>query len=519
LQNRRFFVVQRVLIILILFIVSSHLRGQVFPKENSTLHYRIIGFSFPAGDGGNNYQLEIASGNYTTEDSFKKNIILSPRSKTNKLIAEVPAFASHYTWRIVYKHKWGGENKSELYHFSTGYIRAIDKAQRRLNIMQPATTYKDAYVFIDGTGVMYDMNGNPVWYIPDSSSAGDIKTTPQGTITYYEGITGYEIDYNGKKLWTTPPYDRDTGTGYHHHEFTRLANGHYMVLGTDFVWYSKVKAGDSSYFVTVPDTIKHDYNAGGEGSSFVDKPTAKNRGRYCTIIEYDEKGNVVWLWRSAKHLMETDYVNYWPADISRRYETHLNAFYFDEKNKVIYASYRNMSRIMKIEYPSGKVLRNYGESYKKGVQPKGNSVFCNQHSIRRSKEGYLYFFNNNYCYGNTKPPTILLMREPATDTNELEKVWEYECPVDGVKKGFYSGGIATELPDSSFFICLGSDYAKLMIVNRGKKTLWSALPEMRSNDGKTWVPTEKIYRANLITRKELEQLIWVAEEDERSHPF
>ncbi len=129
----------------------------------------------------------------------------------------------------------------------------------------------------------------------------------------------------------------------------------------------------------------------------------------------------------------------------------MNAFYFDEKNNAIYASYRNMDRIIKIDYPSGKVVRSYGEVYKKGAPIKGNGMFCNQHSIRRSKDGYLYFFNNNYCYGLSKMPALMLMREPEKDTNVLEPVWEYGCTADGYKRGFYSGGIATELADGFIF--------------------------------------------------------------------
>ena len=184
---------QRVLLTLTLFVISYHLRGQVFPRENSTLNYRIVGFSFPA-DEGNNYQLEIASGYYNTNDSFKKHIILSPASSTNKVIAEVPAFGSQYTWRVVYKHKQNDVKKSELYHFSTGKRPAVDTTQRRLSILQQAGSYKDAYACIDGSGVIYDMAGNPVWYIPDSAglagSVGDIKITEQGTITYMVDIAG-----------------------------------------------------------------------------------------------------------------------------------------------------------------------------------------------------------------------------------------------------------------------------------------------------------------------------------------
>lgn len=503
---------QKLFFLLVFITVSIQLRSQILPKDNSCLNYRIVGFSFPADNGSKSYQIEIAAGRYKTEDSFEKNIILSPVSKTNRLIAEVPAFGSYYTWRVVYEHKKSGKQKSALYHFSTVLNKQVDTTKRRLNIQYPAETYKDAYVGIDGCGVIYDMMGNPIWFMPDSAGSNnniaDMQFTPQGTITYLVDQTGYEINYNGERLWKTPSYDVDTGTQFYHHEFTRLANGHYMILGTEFVWYNKIKTKDSSYFITIPDTTKHNKYTGAVGSGFSEAPGAKNRGRYGTIIEMDENGKIVWYWKSAKYLLASDYVNFWPRDISQRYEPHENAFWFDEKNKVIYLSYRNLSRIIKINYPSGKILNTYGEIYKQDSLPKGNKLFCNQHSIRRSKDGYIYLFNNNYCQRADGHPSVMIMREPVSEKDTLETIWEYNCATDGYTRGFYSGGIGIELPDRSMFICLGSDYAKLLIVNRDKKTLWSALPETYSTDRKKWEPSGKIYRAGIISRKELEHMIW-----------
>ena len=68
------------------FLIISHRAvAQVLPKEGSKLHYRLIGFSFPEVKN-NSYTLQIAEGNYNTEDSFKKNIIVSLNSKKNKIV-------------------------------------------------------------------------------------------------------------------------------------------------------------------------------------------------------------------------------------------------------------------------------------------------------------------------------------------------------------------------------------------------------------------------------------------------
>ena len=41
-------------------------------------------------------------------------------------------------------------------------------------------------------------------------------------------------------------------------------------------------------------------------------------------------------------------------------DVHENAFFFDEKNKVIYISFKYISTIIKLKYPEGIVLNTYG---------------------------------------------------------------------------------------------------------------------------------------------------------------
>jgi hypothetical protein len=486
----------------LILLVTGIATAQILPKENSKLNYRLIGFSFPAKPNAALYKIEIAAGNYSREDSFTKRIIVSYESGRNKIIGEVPAFGSQYTWRIVYsvKRKMG---KSPLYHFTTGSSAHIDTSKLRLRLIQPAQVYKDAYVTVDAGGVLYDMKGRPVWYLPDtdgiSGYVADMQLSPQGTITFiYKDA--YEMNYNGDILWKAPNTGIVSGDTAlkesYHHEFTRLSNGHYMILGMQIVM-CKLVPKDGGYTVVPGNRSDRD------GYYF---------GRFGTIIEYDERGNVVWSWKAAKPLMESDF-DYYESRIDslKRFDPHDNAFFFDEKNKVIYLGFRNLNRIMKIEYPSGKVLNVYGEIFKPGVPSVGAGLFCNQHNIGRSKDGYLYFFNNNSCRFTDSLPSVVMVREPVSRGDTFKKVWEYTCTVEeGAPKKFGNGGNVSELPDGSLFVNMGSEYSKLFIVNRDKHILWSALPErFIETDGK-WTSIKE-YRATIITRKDMERLIWGAE--------
>ena len=72
---------------------------------------------------------------------------------------------------------------------------------------------------------------------------------------------------------------------------------------------------------------------------------------------------------------------------------------------------------------------------------------------------------------------------------------------------FGSGGSVFELPDRSILCCMAGNYSKVFIVDRDKKVTWSALPEQWGIAEKKWKAMPG-YRASIITRQELESLIW-----------
>jgi hypothetical protein len=205
-------------------------------------------------------------------------------------------------------------------------------------------------------------------------------------------------------------------------------------------------------------------------------------------------------------------------------DTHANAFYFDEKKQSLFISYREINRIIEVKYPGKDVLHTYGKSYIPGItrdRHLTNGMFCGQHSCKVSSDGYLYMFNNNVCHRGSLP-TILMLKEPKTGTDTLEKLWEFECPPgengETSRSALFSfGGNVSELPDKNLFICMGGSYGKLLIVNRDKKILWSSQPEKWDNKLNKWIKDgvtidnkikEGSYRASILNRQELESLIW-----------
>ena len=497
--------------ICLFFILPQRLLSQLLPKEGKILNYRLIGFYFPSDKKTINYTIEIASDRLTDESSFRKKIIKTVRCKSNKIILEVPSFGAQYTWRTIESSK-STTTKSELHHFSTGAIPQLDTNSTRLRILKPASkSKKGAFVIIEASKVMYDMEGHPVWYFPDTAgkplALNDLRVSPQGTFTYLANGNAWEVNYDGDLLWKAPNNGEVSGDTieYYHHEFTRLSNGHYMVLGNQYADCRIERTTDSATRISILTSRKHEINE-----------SVLERQPFGTLIEYDESGKVVWSWKTSDYFAGSDLVNYMTPGGAKIIDVHANAFFFDEKEKTIYISYKRISRILKIKYPEGTTINSYGETYKPGVPETGNSLFCDQHSIGRSHDGHLLLFNDNGCHVGTTP-RVEKFKEPLPGNNKLAVAWEYKCTVENGKPiTFTTGGNLIELSDGSIFACMGSNYSKTFIVDSNKNVLWSALPEQWDADEKKWKPV-LLYRACLIENmKNLERLIWHTENIETS---
>lgn len=495
------------------FYLPISISAQVFPAEGALLNYRIVGFTFPPSAKAKGYTLEIARGIYFHEDSFQQTLVATVASGQSRVISEVPSFGAQYTWRVIYNGDNGVSAKSEFHHFATGMVPAVDTLTTRIKILHPAEKFKDAYIFLDGNKALYDMNGKPVWYLPgtdDHMPVRDLKLSHRNTITLMSGLADgeqiSEIDYDGRLLWKGPNDGKVSGehSEYYHHQFSRLSNGHYMVLGNEFAYSSldsNISADSNILVAAKPEggAIDHVY---------VKVPLL-------TVIEYDESGKVAWKWNSLDYFLHSD-VRFRKRKSAGIFDdVHGNGFFFDQQKQYLYVSFRDISRILKISYPDGKVVGEFGREYKPGeidgdvMKDQGNGFYCYQHYCIPAAGGSFYVFNNNSC-NQVTGPTIVKLQEPKEPRGKLTKIWEYPCkveaPFDNKDFSFTTGGNIAELPDKSLFINMGGIHSRLSIVTEDKKELWSALPERRNTDGK-WNAVPE-YRACILFRNDLEALIF-----------
>ncbi len=496
---------KRVLLLLVLVILSCvpDTYSQVFPKEGSMLNYRLIGFSIPATSKMERYSLEVALGKSNTEPDFTNNKVLQLEDNRPFFMAKVPAFGKDYTWRISIV----GAKAGKFHYFSTGIVPAVDTSSMRLRIMQKATAFENAVILLDGNRVMYDMAGDPIWYLPDiegllteSAALRDLKITDKGTITFLlgepTGEKAYEVDYSGKVLWKGPDDGRISGDSieYYHHEFTRQSSGSYLVLGSEYK-YSPVST----------------FSKAGKSISDEVEMHARQKQPFGTIIEYDSSNKIKWVWKSYDYFKQAGIKDLKKTNTPAGIDVHQNAFYKDNHSNMVYVSFKNINRILKIHYPDGKVVADYDNT-----DASGERLFCGQHACKRSSNGYIYLFNNNVCEASGKPQ-IVAMKEPTTANGKLTKLWSFEMPIDELDPNnhsnffFPSGGNVVELKDNSFFISMSCSYSKLLIIDKQQKTLWSAMPEKWNLDVHKWMVAPQ-YRASITTDTLLiAKMIWQAQ--------
>jgi hypothetical protein len=484
---------------IVLCLISILTKAQTWPAENALLNYRLIGFTIPVKKDIAAYQLEISNGTNNNEVYFNKNKILSITSPGNHITATVPAFSASYTWRIIYLNKNNKpKGETKFYHFSTGRINYVDTSMYRVKVIDTATKHKDMYVFLDCFRALVDMNGAPLWYLPDlpgdvdtNTSVRDMKITQQGTITFLAGNYAYEIDYNGKVLWPSKRYaDNNDTSEYYHHEFTRLSNGHYMVAGHE----------------TEDREIPFDPGPINSENERIEKNGDKYfiKVRHGTIMEYDSAKNIIWSWNSKNYFTDQDLFSRKAFKGVLTPNLHYNAFYFSEKDSIIYASFKNINRVVKISYPSGKVITEYGEVRNK--QYLANSPFYGQHNCRLTSDGYLSLFNNNISMnivekrpGKRNTSSVMLFKEPKTENDTLEIAWQFPCIIDTfAASSATGGGTVFELPDHSFIVSMGTTNRDF-IVSRDKKILWNVITQFTINSAWAAMPN---YRLSVITNKE-----------------
>ncbi len=475
---RFFFTMRFIIPVLLLFPVMAF--TQALPRDGAVINYRMALFRDNNACQKKNCYIEIAQGNYQARPSFEQHIIIRSRVTQSGTQVTLPLFNTEYTWRIIHSKK---EKTPELHHFKTGYSKFADTNFYRMRITN-RNRDSNIYIFNDYLRTLSDLNGNIIWYLPDipgvideNTLIRDLKMTPQGTITFLTGNGAYETDFNGKILWKAPDDGQvsHAATENYHHEFTRLHNGNYMASGMETI--EKINPG----------TLQKQYV------------------QYETLIEYNSQEKTLWSWRASEHIPDSIVFSKHLPDGTCNTSMHLNAFYFDTASKVIYCSFRDLSCIMKIQYPSGQVLNIYKGIYNYEKPP----IFKSQHNCSINRDGNLMLYNNNNPQKfekQEKASNIISTIEILNiNNNQPERLWEFNCNIDTEALPYTnSGGSVYELKNGSLLASMGSTNRNFIVTKR-KEITWNEITEKRDGDGR-WVPAGT-YRISCIEPAALKALL------------
>ncbi len=506
--------------IIITFLFTASVFTQAWGQSSEArpqgpIPYRLAGFQFPAHPKAKFYRLEIASGHWTARDSFEKYRLKDTILATNRSREVLPRFGQDYTWTYTALGKRNTVlSRGPWIHTQTMYHPIIDTSLQRLEVRTPDTIHQDLYVFADEIGVLYDQQGSPLWFLPpwpEESKLGnrslrDLKPTHRGSLTGLNTQGAYEISYEGEVLWKAPTLDSSEGVhkNRYHHQMDLLPNGHYMVLGEERVW------------IRLEDTT-------GTWESYTPSPAQEIEKRadglykrfLCgTVIEYDPQGVPVWTWSSADYFREQVHVfnpelqNPIPAA-----KAHLNGFFFDETHGSIYLSFRDLSRILQIAYPSQTLIRSLGAQPQvqktrgdrfrvRSAPALENTPFLAQHHPQVSPSGILSLFNNRNHLGDggprmPPPSEITLFQIPKASNQALHTLWTFSCDIDSLAPAFTRrGGSVYTLPDQSLLVCMGNA-GRIFIVDGEKQIQWNAIPFRRSSPDEPWRITP-LYRTSFL---------------------
>jgi hypothetical protein len=383
-------------------------------------------------------------------------------------------------------------------------------------MLKQASEHKDVCLLIDGVLVIYDITGNPIWYMPDlpqikkrDFTIRDFKATTDGTFTFMTQDNAYEMDYDGKIIWQAPNDGKVSGKkdneGYHH-EFTKLANGHYMIAGSELIT-KQIPNKPTMYFEENDTTVKQS-----EDGKYYKQITSG------TLIEYDVSGSVVWSWRASEHFSDLDF--FWPkVALDKPFDgnTYMNAFDFDVAHKVVYISFKNINKIIKIAYPGGEILNSYGEM---GNHIQHKSPFYGQHSCRiNPRTGELYVYNNNHSDIEPISPWqidtmgyvtshVVKYKQPIGKGSELNNTWDVGCrmlPDKNRPQTSVRGGSVVILDDDCVLVNMGT-MNQIMIINKNRQMVFDVVPYVTDEMNKraAMIP----YRCNYMQRKDLEKFVF-----------
>lgn len=475
-------VVSRFVILLFTLFFNGSIVAQLTPIDGDTINYTDVLIKFPWIEGVDKYKVKITKlGNQEDFKSFNLN--------KNAFIAENLEFESNYTWQYS-----GIDDNGELLSWSDtlsfyiGSSFGVDPKQTRFRVLsRERENSAPGLMFFDYAKAAVNRKGDPKWYLPEVKGVKsdallrDLKMTDNGTFTALFDIAAIEFDRNGKILWKAPDDGKISGTEeeQYHHEFTKLENGNYLVLGKYKEFRKTPNENDS---VNV---------------------------EFGTIIEYNSKGEVVWWWNSKDYFTNKElFMRKGPNNFYHT-ATHMNSCVIEDS--LVIVGFRDISRIVIINKNTNKVMESYG-GYGFFEEPHSASgFFRRQHSGDLLQDGNIVVLNNDSVFDPSIVSSAVIFSRITPEQPTSKKIFEFPFDFDTLTDGrSMRTGNVLEMKNGNLLINMGALNRSIEITRDGKVVSdmfiekfnlltdsWKPFPQYRVSYSNSLYPyefTSKVYK-------------------------
>ena len=448
------------------------------PENGAILNHLHVLFEWEQEPITDYYEIQIS------ENSSFSNTIVQANNQTLVFIEQATIeWEKTYYWRIrAMRNNGMALPWTNSFSFSTGSplsettttISIANQIQDGITVFGAFFNYFSAAIDVTGREIWNSGNENLVYY--STSEFGDVFGCELVSGSE-NNLPGKEFTFEGETIWEEPNDE------FLHHDLIKLPNGNYLgIVETSAV--GPIPIGDWT-----PLFQGLGFQADGVTMEFIwigDK-----------LMEWDnETGDVVWEWSVFDHFSMMDYDQFggtWSqAYIDRHYDwTHVNAVIFDEIESAIYFSTRHLSRITKLDYPSGDIIWNLGHEMPSGQVTLGNEIgFSFQHSLQILNNGNIITFDNGNLapeFRGTDDPQSRAI-ELAISQNNADLVWSYELPDDLF--GFASGN-AQKMENGNVMVTTVGGGGRSLEVNSNGNIVWEANYNLS-------LPSGAVYRAHRI---------------------
>ena len=285
-------------------------------------------------------------------------------------------------------------------------------------------------IFIDNRGgggdpfnVIFDNNGNPIWYSKYPDERRDMKVQHNGLMSMLarDGGNHYNVFNTHYQLVTN--YWAANGYGVDEHELQVLPDGTYFLVALQSQTVNMSR-----------------YVVGGNTAASVTEQA---------IQEFSPAGELIMQWRAWEHIDITDQQQFMDLTSANFDFTHMNAIDVDTDGNVLLSS-RNTSEITKINRNTGEIIWRLGGAHNQFTFPNDPlNGTRNQHAIRMVTTNDYTIFDN----GNLHSPSMSRGVEYLLNTTNMTAtlVWQYPNPPTPSIFSFYMGDVQ-RLPNGNTLI-------------------------------------------------------------------